>query len=220
MFSAFNSCLWISFQLPHTSPTSCFSGKVGCSRSAQSGAQWNNCFTVPITLLSSGPSGPCPSTKRSLAVSGSPAGARFFLPSSHVAGCLGPDPCRVRLLFLSSYVSTPRWSDALCASWLCSLQQPRVGPALRGAVGLPIAVAALAERGLQRTQASGPSAGSAAAAPKPSCPSACGIFQNQEWNPRLLYWQADPPPLSQQGRPCFGHLPVPHIWLSSNPLQS
>lgn len=42
------SCLWISFQLPHTFPTSCFSGKVEYSRSAQSGAQWNNCFTVPI----------------------------------------------------------------------------------------------------------------------------------------------------------------------------
>ena len=33
------------------------------------------------------------------------------------------------------------------------------------------------------------------------CPTACGIFPDQGWNPCPLYWQADSLPLSYQGSP-------------------
>ena len=44
-----------------------------------------------------------------------------------------------------------------------------------------------------------------------SCPSACGIFLDQGWNPHLLPWQVDSLPLGQQESP----FPFFFLWLIS-----
>ena len=48
-------------------------------------------------------------------------------------------------------------------------------------------------------------AGSVIVAHGPSCSAVCGIFPDQDLNPRPLHWQADSQPLCHQGSPsvCF-----------------
>ena len=49
-------------------------------------------------------------------------------------------------------------------------------------------------------------AGSVVVAHGPSCSAACGIFPDQDSNPRPLHWQADSQPLRHQGSPILAAL--------------
>ena len=49
-------------------------------------------------------------------------------------------------------------------------------------------------------------AGSVIVAHGPSCSAACGIFPDQDSNPRPLHWQADSQPLRHQGSPGYAFL--------------
>ena len=66
------------------------------------------------------------------------------------------------------------------------------------AVALGARASVVVARGLQ-------SAGSAVAAHKPSCSTACGIPPDQGSNPRPLHCQADSQPLCHQGSPSSSH---------------
>ena len=99
--------------------------------------------------------------------------------------------------FWSCWVSGPRRLPSSCAAWVSPCSGFPCGEAQPGGRRLPwlqrVGSVAVCP-GLQSTD-------SIAGAHRFSCSKACGIFLDQESNPRLLYWQADSLLLSPRGSP-------------------
>ena len=85
----------------------------------------------------------------------------------------------------------------MAASLCCSARASRCG-------GFSCRTWVLGHMGFSSCGSRPRSIGSVVVVHKRSCSAAHGTFLDQQWNPRLLHWQADSSPLSHQGSPVCG----------------